>query len=89
MLSEEKIIHTVHLILNGLKRAGMAEYPREEEAVHEAKKICFAFFSHLNDVGERVRSRILSQKNAPPEHSPQWDTLYWKYYEEELRRKGS
>ena len=87
MISEEKMIHIVHLLLDGLKRHGMVEYPNELEAVREGKRVCVQFVSQMAACGDLARARILSQKNPPPEQSPQWNNLYNKYYEEELRKR--
>ena len=88
MISEEKMIHICHLMIDGIWKADMVDYPDEDEALKEAKKICLQFVSHLNHVGDAVRKRILSQKNPPMEGSPQWEVLYHKYYEEESRKVG-
>ncbi len=88
MFSEEKVNHIVHLLLDGLWKADMVEYPDEEQTTREAKKILWNTVSQMTNLGETVRKRIQSQKNPPPENSPQWDVLYQKYYEEELRKHG-
>ncbi len=88
MISEEKIVHILHLMVDGLEKAGLATYSNKDEAIHEAKKVCFSFVSQLGSVADLARQRILSQKNPPPENSPQWETLYRKYYEEEMQKKG-
>ena len=66
MISEEKIIHIIHLILDGLETNAMVEYPNKDEATREAKRVCLRFISHMNAAGEVARRRILSQKNPPP-----------------------
>ncbi len=88
MISEEKMTHVIHLMLDGVEKAGLVTFPKKEEAIREAKKACFLYLSHTNDVAELARKRIMTQKNPPPEFSPQWDTLYRKYFEEEMRKKG-
>jgi len=88
MISDDKMTHIVHLMLDGIQKAGMATYSDKEQAVRESRKICLSYLSQLNKVGDIVRERILSQKNAPIENSPQWDNLYEKYYDEEMRRRG-
>ncbi|MGH9890560.1 MAG: DUF507 family protein [bacterium] len=35
-----------------------------------------------------AKQKILSQKKPIPEGSVEWETLYRKYYSEELRRLG-
>jgi len=88
MISEEKMVHIVHLMLDGIKKAGLVELPKEEEAIREARRTCLLFLNHLNSVADLARQRILSQKNPPQEHTSQWDNLYQKYLEEEWRKKG-
>lgn len=88
MISEEKMIHIVHLIIDGLKKEAYAEFPNPEAATHEAKRVCFEFMKDINNVGELARKRILSQRNCPIENSRQWDTLYEKYYNEEMKKRG-
>lgn len=88
MISEEKMIHVVHLMLDGLEKQGLVSYSNKDETVREAKKIALLFIGQMNMGAELARQRILSQKKPPPEGSPQWETLYAKYYEEELKKKG-
>ncbi len=88
MISDEKMIHIVHLMLDGIKKAGMVEYPRPDEAMHEAKKICNLFLKNMQGAADVARQRILSQKNPPMEGSPQWEVLYNKYFEEETQKRG-
>jgi uncharacterized protein len=88
MISEEKMVHVLNLMLGGLEKADFVSYPNKGEAIREAKKAVFSFVSQLNSIAELAHKRIVSQKNPPPEYSTQYDTLYRKYYEEELRKKG-
>jgi hypothetical protein len=64
------------------------DYPDEDAALREAKKVCLQYLNQLNQVTELARKRILSQKNPPLENSRQWDTLFQKYCEEEAQKKG-
>lgn len=88
ILSDEKISHIVHLIFEGLRKAEMVEFLNEAEALKEAKKISLKYVSMLSQVHELSLQRIRSMKNAPPERSSQWETLYHKFYEEEMHKKG-
>lgn len=88
MISEEKMSHVVHLMLDGVWKADMVDFPDEDMAMREAKKICNLYLTQFNAVGETVRQKILSQKNPPREGTPQWDVLYRKYFEEEMAKKG-
>ena len=88
MISEEKMIHVVHLMLDGIKKAGMVEFPNGDETIREGKKICLLYLKNLSGAADAARQRILSQKNPPLEGSPQWETLYHKYFEEEVQKRG-
>jgi len=88
MISEEKMGHILHLMLDGIWKADMIDYPQEEEAFREAKKVCLAYINQLNSVTDAARKRILSQKNPPMENTPQWEVLYQKYFEEESNKRG-
>mgnify|MGYP003394553663 CR=1 FL=1 len=82
------MLHILHLMMDGIWKSGMVDLPDEEQARREARKVALLFVSQMGSLGEVVRQRILSQKNAPVENSSQWHNLYQKYYEEELRRRG-
>ncbi|MBY0371599.1 DUF507 family protein [bacterium] len=88
MVSEEKMIHIVHLLIDGLEKAGIVSYPDKPGAMKEAKRAALGYLSNMEACSEIARKRISSQKSPPPENSRQWDTLYAKYYEEELQKKG-
>ena len=88
MISDEKMGHIIHLMLEGIKKAKLVEFVDEGVAMREAKKVGNFYLTALNSVAEIAAQRINSQKNPPREHSPQWDTLYQKYYEEEMKKKG-
>lgn len=88
MITEEKMIHIVHLVLDGIKKAGLVDYESQEKTVHEAKKICLTYMNQVNAAADAARQRISTQKNPPLEGSPQWEVLYNKYFEEEAQKRG-
>ncbi|NQW44077.1 MAG: DUF507 family protein [Deltaproteobacteria bacterium] len=88
MISDEKMSHIVHLLMNGLEKEGFVSFPNKEIAVREAHKISNLYLGNLKGAADAARQRILSQKKAPVEKSPQWDILYQKYLEEELQKRG-
>ena len=88
MISEDKMSHILHLMLDGVEKAKMATFPDKERAIREARKSSFKYISEVNAVGEVARKRVLAMKNPPPEFSSEYDILYRKFYEEEMRKKG-
>jgi uncharacterized protein len=88
MISEEKIVHILRLMMDGLEKGGFATFSDRELAFREARKLCFTFITQWGSVAEAARQRILKQKNHPPEFSSQWETLFQKYYDEEVKKIG-
>ena len=81
MISDEKMSHIVHLMMNGLEREGLVTFSNKDSAIREAHKISNLYLGNLKGAADAARQRILSQKNSPVENSPQWDNLYQKYLE--------
>ena len=88
MISEEKMTHIVHLMLDGIWKQDLVDYPNDEEALREAKKVFLGYVQQINALGDVVRKKIASLQSPPREGTPQWDTLYQKYLEEEVQKKG-
>ena len=88
MISEEKMSHILHLMLDGLEKGGLASFSDKERALREGRKVCNLYLTHVSGAQDAAKQRIQSQKNAPAEQTPQWEILYQKYLEEELQKRG-
>jgi uncharacterized protein len=86
-LSESRISHLAHLVVNGIKRDGLAELPNEGRALSEAKRVLHEFFEREDHYDDIVRQKIQSLSRSIPQGSREWDVLYRKYLEEEMRRQ--
>ena len=86
-LSESRISHLAHLVVNGIKRDGLAELPNEGRALSEAKRVLHEFFEREDHYDDIVRQKIQSLSRHIPPGSREWDVLYRKYLEEEMRRQ--
>jgi hypothetical protein len=88
-LSESRISHLAHLIVDGLWKEDMADFPNEARALAETKLILADFFNVEDRVDEFVRHKIQSLSRPIPPGSREWDVLYRKYMEEELKKHKS
>lgn len=88
MLSEERQTHFAHLIIDGIWNDDMVDYPDEDMAVKIAKRAITKFVKEFAEIDIKVRKMVETLKRNVPEGSPEWDVMYNKYFEEELRRKG-
>jgi len=86
-LSENRISHVAHLVLDGVRKANLCEFPNEGRALAETKRVLHDYFQHDDHIDEVVRQKILSLSRHVPPGSREWDVLYRKYFEEESRKQ--
>ena len=86
-LSESRISHLAHLVLDGLRKDKLAEFPNEGRSLAETKQVLRDFFQLEDRIDEIVRQKIASLSRQVPQGSREWDILYRKYFEEESRKQ--
>ena len=84
--SEDKISHIAHLVGDKLFDDDLLDFKDEDEGPQYLKRVFTKYFNQETQINEKVRKKIMSQANAPFEGSRDWDVLFRKYYEEEMRR---
>jgi hypothetical protein len=87
-LSEDRISHISHLILDRIWKDDLVDFVDENRALKEVKMVITGYFQIEDDVDEAVRNKIRSLSRYVPEGSREWDILYKKYYQEELDKKN-
>jgi hypothetical protein len=86
-LSENRISHLAHLVLDGLRKTNLVEFSAEGRALSETKQVLHDFFQREDHIDEIVRQKITSLSRHVPPGSREWDILYRKYFEEESRKQ--
>jgi hypothetical protein len=87
-LSEDRISHLSHRILDGIVRGGLiTPAGAEEKVLRDIKRTITDELRFDDEADTAARRTIQSLSRRVPEGSPEWDVLYRKYREEELRRK--
>ena len=87
-LGEEKATHLSHLILNHLKNPANARLKTDEIVVlREIKRLLAAELKVDVEADAAVRRRLASYSRPLVEGSPEWETLYRKTFEEEMRKR--
>ncbi len=89
MLSEERQSHFAHLIVDGIWDDDLADYTDDDMAIKVAKRAIVKFVAEYAEIDSKVRAMVASLKRNVPEGSPEWDVMYSKYFEEEMRRRGN
>jgi uncharacterized protein len=88
-LSHEKIIQLSHRMIGAIEALDEVEIFEEPNTIRqEIKKILEDLMREEEKVDAAVRLHITSQKRTIPEGGEEWDILYRKYYQDELRKLG-
>jgi hypothetical protein len=88
-LSREKIIQLSHRIVGAIEELDEIEIFDEPNAIRqEIVKILNDLMHEEEKVDAVVRQKITSQKRSIPEGGGEWEILYRKYYNDEMRRLG-
>jgi hypothetical protein len=87
-LSEDRISHLSHLVLDMLMQDRNVDAIQPEERVlREIKRTLTDELKFEDEADEAARRTIRSLSRKVPEGSREWDVLYRKYFEEELNRR--
>jgi hypothetical protein len=86
-LSESRISHLAHLIMDGVRKEKLVDFSNEGRTLAETKQVLNEFFQREDPLDEIVRQKIQSLSRHVPPGSREWDILYRKYHEEEMRKQ--
>ena len=88
-LSHEKIIQLSHRIISAIEALDEVEIYEEPNNIRqEAVKILTDLLHEEEKIEQAVRQRIATHKRTIPEGGGEWEILYRKYYQDELRKLG-
>jgi hypothetical protein len=90
MLSEDKISHLSHILLNKLYDLDIIDMDEDEEATirKEVKRTIVGELKIGEEIDQLVRKKLLSFSKKLIEGSTEWEILYNKYFREEEIKKG-
>ncbi len=87
-LSEDRISHLSHLILDMLAQNRNVDFLQaEERLLREIKRTVTDELKFEDEADTAARRTIQSLSRRVPEGSREWDVLYRKYFEEEMNRR--
>jgi hypothetical protein len=87
-LSEDRISHISHLILDVMvQNRNVDVIEPEERLLREIKRTITDELKFEDEADTAARRTIQSLSRHVPEGSPEWDVLYRKYLDEEMRRR--
>jgi hypothetical protein len=88
MLSDDKVSHLSHVILTSLKRTSGATLVGDDAKVLRLiKRVLASELEQEAAIDRTVRQRLASYARPLVEGTQEWEVLYRKFSEEELRRR--
>ena len=88
ILSDDKISHLSHLILNELEKdPAVKRSVVKEEVLRCIKRTIVQELRQDEAVDEIVRQKLSSYSRKIVEGSPEWDVLYHKTFNEEMKKR--
>ncbi len=88
ILSDEKVSHLSHLILNHMKTPAHGRLKTDEAVVlREIKRLLVLELKVEAEVDASVRRKLASYSRPLSEGTTEWETMYRKSFEEEMRKR--
>lgn len=88
VLSDDKISHLSHLILQGLEKDPDVEKKGpQSELLRGIKQVIISELKQDERIDEMVRERLASYSRKIVEGSQEWDILYHKTFNEEAKKR--
>jgi hypothetical protein len=88
-ISRDKVNKLAHVIADTLADTPEAEFMEDRNTIRqEARKILEMLFTDELRIDAAARGKISSQQRIIMEGSQEWDILYRKYYNDEVKRLG-
>jgi hypothetical protein len=87
-LSEARILFLARESIARMRDEGLVEIPNFAVALRHGREILAEMGEQGDAVEAIARRKIASLKRGVVEGSPEWDILFRRYRDEELRKKG-
>ena len=87
-LSEARILFLAREALARMRDEGLVEIPNFAVALRHGREILAEVGEQRDAVDAVVRRKIASLKRGVVEGTPEWNILFRRYRDEELRKKG-
>jgi hypothetical protein len=88
-LSRDKINKVAHVVTDALAETDEVEFLEDRNTIRlEVRKILEDLLNQEERIDQQARQKIENQKRTILEGSQEWDILYRKYYNEEVKKLG-
>ena len=88
-ISRDKANKVAHVVTDALAVTDEVEFVEDRNSIRlEVRKILEDLLNQEAKIDQSARQKIESQKRTIFEGSQEWDILYRKYYNEEVKKLG-
>ena len=88
-VSRDKANKVAHVVTDALAAADEVDFVEDRNTIRlEIRKILEDLLNQEERIDQAARQKIESQKRTILEGSQEWDILYRKYYNEEVKKLG-
>ena len=88
-VSRDKVNKVAHGITDALAEIDQLDFVEDRNTIRlEVRKILEELLNKEEKIDQAARQKIESQKRTILEGSQEWDILYRKYYNEEVKKLG-
>jgi hypothetical protein len=88
-VSRDKANKVAHLVTDVLADAAEVDFIEDRNTIRlEIRKILEELLNHEEKIDQAARQKIENQRRTILEGSQEWDILYRKYYNEEVKKLG-
>ena len=88
-VSRDKVNKVAHLVTDALAEMDELDFVEDRNTIRlEVRKILEDVLNREEKIDQAARHKIENQKRTILEGSQEWDILYRKYYNEEVKKLG-
>ncbi len=88
-LSRDKVNKLAHSVADALTALDQVEFIEDPNSIRmEARRILEELLAAEEKIDKAARQKIESQRKTITEGTQEWDILYRKYYNEEVKKLG-
>lgn len=88
-ISRDKVNKVAHVVTDALAEMNEVDFVEDRNTIRlEVRKILEDLLNQEEKIDLSARAKIESQKRTILEGSQEWDILYRKYYNEEVKKLG-
>jgi hypothetical protein len=88
-MSRDKVNKVAHVVADALAEVDAVDFVEDRNTIRlEIRKILEELLNQEAKIDQSARLKIESQKRTILEGSQEWDILYRKYYNEEVKKLG-